>query len=223
MPKYKEQKFTEDGRPIRKSDFRENRDCYMDTNGDYVYTTEMREGGKWVRKEVARIPFDTMKGDTTWTIYLDDVDCEEDRSDDRYNTLVDPAFRAKQARFNAEETDTEGDEYPDPMDEVVFDMQKGKDVFETLYGDPEPENPMDVKVDDVMEKLTEDQRNMIYDHVGMGKKLEDIRREDEDRTGEKKTQQSYSKRWDKIKKRFGKELGMEVPKIRKGKKTDEDA
>lgn len=222
MPKYKKQEFTEDGRPIRKSDYTEDRDCYMDEHGNYVYTTWVMENKRWVRKVLATIPFEEMHGETSWTIVLDDIDCDQDRSDDRYRKLVDPEFRARQASYSAGETDANGDEYSDPLDEVAYALQRGTDPAAILTDEPEPESPKDAQVDAVMDKLTKAQRDLIFDHVGMGKKLEDIRREEEERTGKTVTQQAVSNRWKKIKNRFGRELGMEVPNVRKGKDADED-
>ena len=220
MPKYKERRFNEDGRPIRNSNYTDNRECYMNENGDYVYTTQVRENEKWVTKTLATIPFEEMCGDTSWTIVLDDDDCQDDRDEDKQRKIIDPLMQARIAGYNAEKVDEDSSDLRDPMEEVYYRQQGDGGIFEQLFTEDKPEDPIVAKVEEIMSMLTEDQRNLIYDHIGMGKKLEDIRREDEERTGVKKTQQSYSNRWKKICQRFSKELGIPLPKKRKTKDTD---
>lgn len=66
-----------------------------------------------------------------------------------------------------------------------------------------------------MDKLTDAQRDLIYDHLGSWKYLADIRREEEERTGQEITQQAMSNRWNKIIARGCKYFGVEKPRKRK--------
>ena len=78
--------------------------------------------------------------------------------------------------------------------------------------------PMDEKVQKIlefMEGLTEAQRDLVYDHLGAWKYLEDVRREEEARTGKAVTQQAISNRWNKIITKGCKDFGVEKPRKRK--------
>ena len=66
-----------------------------------------------------------------------------------------------------------------------------------------------------MEGLTEAQRDLVYDHLGAWKYLEDVRREEEARTGKAVTQQAISNRWNKIITKGCKHFGVEKPRKRK--------
>ena len=78
--------------------------------------------------------------------------------------------------------------------------------------------PMDEKVAAIlefMEGLTEAQRDLVYDHLGAWKYLEDVRREEEARTGKTVTQQAISNRWNKIIAKGCKHFGVEKSRKRK--------
>ena len=66
-----------------------------------------------------------------------------------------------------------------------------------------------------MEGLTEAQRDLDYDHLGAWKYLEDVRSEEEARTGKADTQQAISNRWNKIIAKGCKHYGVEKPRKRK--------
>lgn len=77
---------------------------------------------------------------------------------------------------------------------------------------------MDEKVQKILEfmdGLTEAQRDLVYDHLGAWKYLEDVRREEEAGTGKAVTQQTISNRWNKIIAKGCKHFGVEKPCKRK--------
>ena len=119
-------------------------------------------------------------------------------------------FSDRLARY--ERSGKSGEDVVNPWDEIE-DIKS--DPFTLLF----PEDaPMDEKVAAIlefMEGLTEAQRDLVYDHLGAWKYLEDVRREEEARTGKTVTQQAISNRWNKIIAKGCKHFGVEKSRKRK--------
>ncbi|MEG1446999.1 MAG: hypothetical protein RSC58_06995, partial [Ruthenibacterium sp.] len=71
-----------------------------------------------------------------------------------------------------------------------------------------------------MEKLTDAQRDLIFEHFGARKTLEEIRQTEIAATGKDITQQAVSNRLKKIITRLCKELDVPVPRKRTSKSED---
>ena len=223
MPRRKEQRFN-GNRPVRKSEYAPDRECHMDRHGNYVYC-QWTEDGKdnWVLKPVCVIPVDDAGNNAEWTILLDDMDTEEDRRNNQIRKHRDPRFEDAQSRYNSEESDDYGDLVADPWDAVSYSMHQGQDITDLIEPDEETEpdeRPLMTRLLAAMAKLTPAQRDLIYDHLGACRQLEEIRREEEERTGKRITQQAMHNRWNKIIARLCKEMG--VPKPRKKREATKE-
>lgn len=69
------------------------------------------------------------------------------------------------------------------------------DIFKILF--EENEEKVSANYDDFMTTLTENQRDLIYDHINLGKSLAQISREN----GSKVLVKAYETRWAKIRKK----------------------
>ena len=138
------------------------------------------------------------------------IDHDEDVEQDEYERHTDKVFSDRLARY--ERSGKSGEDVVNPWDEIE-DIKS--DPFTLLF----PEDaPMDEKVAAIlefMEGLTEAQRDLVYDHLGAWKYLEDVRREEEARTGKTVTQQAISNRWNKIIAKGCKHFGVEKSRKRK--------
>ena len=223
MPRRKEQRFNEN-RPVRKSEYTPDRECRMDKRGNYVYSQWVEDGkGNWALKPICVIPVDNAGANAEWTIMLDDMDCEEDRQNNLIRKHRDPRFEDAQSRYNSEESDDDGDLVADPWDAVAYGMQQGQDITDLIEPEEEAgpeERPLMKRLLAAMDKLTPAQRDLIYNHLGACRQLEEIRREEEVKTGRRITQQAMHNRWDKIITRLCKEMG--APKPRKKRESADE-
>lgn len=202
----------------RTSSYREDRRNYLEADEErYVYW-RMSEDKNQPDTPIYLTPGqeyekpDGTKGviDKEILILLDGIDHEEDVEQAEYDRHRDKVFTDKLARH--ERSGATGKEAENPWDTIE---DPKADPFSILY---EEDTPVDEKVRQVlefMEKLTDAQRDLIYDHLGAWKYLEDIRREEEARTGKKITQQAMSNRWNKIIERACKHFGVEKPRKRR--------
>lgn len=143
-------------------------------------------------------------------ILLDDMDHAEDTDQDEYDRHRDKVFADKVARY--ERSGKSGEDTANPWDEVE---DTKSDPFTLLFPEDAPMDEKVQKILEFMEELTEAQRDLVYDHLGAWKYLEDVRREEESRTGKKVTQQAISNRWNKIIAKGCKHFGVEKPRKRK--------
>lgn len=220
MPRKKEQRFI-DNRPVRKSEYSSDRESFMDGQGNYVYCQwQQASSGKWELVPVCTIPVGENGENAEWTILLDDLDCEEDRRNDAIRRNTDTEFQAVQSSHSSHgsaDVHTSRGREPDPWEAEAYRRQRGKSLLDEILLTEEEEGPLMTALLAAMDKLTDRQRDMIYQHLGMGMFLEDIRREEENTTGKKVSQQAVSARWDKIITRLCKELGVPKPRKRKVK------
>ena len=157
----------------RKSRFNDKRDSYVDKNGDIVYLTWVQEGKNWRRREVCRIPYAELEssGQTDLVIWLDEQDHRWDL-DERYaEEHADYGFRNKQAKIADQDTN-DGDEHwaTDAWDTIP---DPHSDVFDMTFPEKKVEDPLNEKVADFLETLTENQRDLFISRYGMGIQLEE--------------------------------------------------
>ena len=216
MPKRKEQRFTDTHRPIRKSDYSADRECFMDENGNYTYCQWVRkDNGNWELQPVCTAVIGEGGVTSDITIFLDDLDCEEDRSNDRMNHLRDRVADRQLASYSTDQLDESGDRKQDPWDRISYETPH-KDVFDEAFPEEKTQDPLMQKLLELMDELTEDQRNLIYAHLGENKYFEQIAQEESIRKGHPVSRQAISNRWDKILARLCKGFGVEKPRRRKG-------
>lgn len=199
----------------RTSAFREDRKNYLTESG-YTYYRWDEDLKKEVPVHIGlgeeyTDPDGTVRTiDREILILLDSIDHAEDLEQDEYERHMDRVFADKVARY--ERSSKSGEDVANPWDGIE---DTKADPFSLLF----PEDaPMDEKVAAIlkfMENLTEAQRDLVYDHLGAWKYLEDVRREEEARTGKKITQQAISNRWNKIIAKGCKHFGVDKPRERK--------
>lgn len=215
MPKRKEQRFT-DGHPIRKSEFAPDRECYMDEKGNYVYRHWVQlPDGKWELQTLctARIGEDGVSSDIT--IVLDDMDCDEDRQNNLIRKHRDGAFEKRRAAYEADQSDEGGDRRRDPWENVSYQAQQCTDMFDAIFPEGRPVDPRMTRLLELMAGLTQDQRDLIYDHLGQGKYFEEIAAE------QNVGRTAISNRWDRIIAKLCKGFGIEKP-VRRNNRKEED-
>lgn len=185
------------------------------TGNDSVYTYKYKkfnpDANVWVTKE-----YSLRREDNPGLFdYMVEADHQEQLSRRYDEEHMDYGFQnqlIKNSRSNGGEFNC------DPIDCIPG---KVGDPFDILYGDIEEVNPvLDIIEEIINEKLTEKQRNMIYDHLGARKYLEEIRQEEIRTTGKVITQQAISKRWNTIIKIVCNALGIPAPRKRISKNKD---
>ena len=199
----------------RTSSYREDRKNYLTEDG-YTYWRWDEDLKKEVPVHIGlgkkyTDPDGTVRTiDREILILVDGIDHEEDVREDTEERNRDVVFTGKVARH--ERSGATGEESQNPWDTIA---DPKADPFSILYGEDAPVDEKVQKVLEFMDKLTDAQRDLIYDHLGSWKYLADIRREEEEHTGKAVTQQAMSNRWDKIIARGCKYFGVEKPRKRK--------
>lgn len=214
MPKYKEQKFNENGTPVRKSEYSEDRECFMDGNGNYVYNSWVRQPNGKYRLEPVCIAKIGEEGVTAeYTILLDDMDCEDDRKNEAIRKNRDGAYEAAVTAYENDCLDDDGDKKVHPLDKATFKTNQCRDLADLLYGDKPAEDPRILQLRVFMDKLlTVDQWNLFYDHLGLNKGFTEIAAEESLRLNKKVTRQAVQNRWNKIIAKLCKAFEVPVPK-----------
>lgn len=201
----------------RKSRYNESRDCYLDQSGNYLYTRRVkRENGKWEREIIATIPFTEETRDIIIFMDADDHDADLQERYDEENT--DYGFRNKQEKQQEQSTTDDDDEFDsDPLNAIPDPAALLPGLLDT---EEITDDPLVEKISEfIRTQLTEEQQNLIFAHLGEGKFLEDIRREEESITGKKISKQAVHNRWNRILTRLCNYLGVEKPK-QEHKKSD---
>ncbi len=199
----------------RTSHYREDRKNYMTEDG-YTYW-------RWDEDLQKEIPVHIGLGeeyidpdgtvrtiDREILILIDSIDHDEDVREETEERNRDVVFADKVVRH--ELVGNTGENAKNPWDTIA---DPNADSFSILYEEDAPVDEKVLKILEFMDKLTDAQRDLIYDHLGAWKYLEDIRREEEARTGKEITQQAMSNRWNKIIARGCKYFGVEKPRKRR--------
>ena len=222
MPKRKEQKFNENNRPVRKSEFDPEREAYMDKDGNYVYNTWVQQpNGLWELKPVctAKIGEDDVSAEIT--IVLDDMDCGEDRANNQIRKHRDKVFEEQCAAYDEDPADESGDKRIDPWDKASYQAAQGANILDQIFPEDKPADARMEKLLELMAGLTAEQLDLIYDHLGARKQFTQIAAEESERKGKKVTRQAISNRWDRILAKLCRGFGVPKP-VRRNDNKDED-
>lgn len=200
-----------------KSHYNDDRDSYIDKNGNYVYTQWVKVGKSYERRVVDIIPLTEENRDII--ILLDGSDHDMDLQDRYAAENADYGMEnRKQRQADGSQTDGDDDQTfdSDPMESIA---DPRADVMKTLFPDDTPGNPLVTQAEEFIEtQLKPAQQDMIYGHLGEGKYLEDLRREENERTGKEVKKAAYHDRWDRIIQKGCRYFGVEKPKQQKKRK-----
>ena len=200
-----------------KSHYNDDRDSYIDKNGNYVYTQWVKVGKSYERRVVDIIPLTEENRDII--ILLDGSDHDMDLQDRYAAENADYGMEnRKQRQADGSQTDGDDDQTfdSDPMESIA---DPRADVMKTLFPDGTPGNPLVTQAEEFIEtQLKPAQQDMIYGHLGEGKYLEDLRREENERTGKEVKKAAYHDRWDRIIQKGCRYFGVEKPKQQKKRK-----
>lgn len=200
-----------------KSHYNDDRDSYIDKNGNYVYTQWVKVGKTYERRVVDIIPLTEENRDII--ILLDGSDHDMDLQDRYAAENADYGMEnRKQRQADGSQTDGDDDQTfdSDPMESIA---DPRADVMKTLFPDDTPGNPLVTQAENFIEtQLKPVQQDMIYGHLGEGKYLEDLRREENKRTGKEVKKAAYHDRWDRIIQKGCRYFGVEKPKQQKKRK-----
>lgn len=195
----------------RKSHYNAKRNCYLTKDGRYAYITWDGEQNRNVTHYL-EVGKDGVTEELL--IFLDEDDHDADLQE-RYNDdNADYGFQNKQIAYCKNQ---KNENVTDPINEIT---DKQADPFDLLFPEGEVPNEQLLQLISVMDKLTEAQRNLIYDHFGARKTLEEIRQAEITSTGKDVSQQAFSNRLKKIITRLCKEFDVPVPRKR-GVKNEE--
>ena len=183
---------------------RKDKNCnnYLDTDGTYVFTRDVKHGNLWEKEVVARIKPDDYPDGAEIIIALSDMDYNEDCQAEDLNNHMDKVFQKKLLAFESAADDTQ---LIDPWEEIAVD-----DIPEEI-----PENEYGAKVREFILTLQPQQKELFYKHLGQSRSLEELRLEEQERTGKRISQQAYSNRWNKILIRACSFFGVPKPRKRK--------
>lgn len=222
MPKKKEQKFNENNRPVRKSEFDPEREAYMSKDGGYTYCQWVEVlKGKWELKPTCIVNIDEDSVTSEVTILLDDCDCEDDRHNNQIRKYRDKVFEEQCAAYDADPADENGDKRIDPWDKASYQAAQGTDILDQISPEDKPANARMEKLLELMAGLTEEQRDLIYDHLGARKQFTQIAAEESERKGKPVSRQAISNRWDRILAKLCRGFGVPKP-VRRNDNKDED-
>ena len=165
----------------RKSKYNKERTSYLDKSFNYVYEyTEYRPDGTRVEKKEI-IP------------YSEDL-CEVFKVLDESDHDMDLAQRYEDEHRAKDIINDNGDEdYISPLELIVASL----DVESNLLDENESLRKLIVEVAYWMESLPEKQKELIYDHLILGKTFDEIRLEETEK-GVVVTKQAIFNRWKKI-------------------------
>lgn len=191
-----ETKFT---KPVRTSKYDANRGSYMNAEGNYVYTTWERRGKKWVEVPVCTIPLGENGENAEWAVMLDSEDHDVDLQNRYLYENADYEFINSVANTKAGD-----DEDMSDTDAWAMITDPKADVFDTLFPEEEEAKLELQQLEEFMKLLTPDQINLIYEHFGAMKTLQQICDEENAANGTQKSPQSVGNRKKKILERLKK-------------------
>lgn len=130
------------------------KDSYLDENGNYVYTRMvLNRNGKWERQIIDIVLLTAENKECIIVLTENDHDVELSERYDAENE--DYEFLARKKA-----------DYGDPFDTIATPVSK-----------EETENSMMEQILAFIETLTPSQKDLVYEHLGARKQLEEIRRE----------------------------------------------
>ena len=165
--------------------FNPKRPHYTDKDGNYVYTyQQLQDDGTY--KDVK-----TVIELTKDTVNIIRVLQESDRQMDLQDTYQ--RWHEDKLIHTQKEENEDGEEYKTMPLENIPDRKQ--DIYKLLFEDDDEDT--DERFDAFMETLNENQRDLVYLHINMGKSLARISRE----MGNKVSVKALESRWAKIRNR----------------------
>lgn len=192
----------------RRSSFNPKRNSYMTKDGRYAYVTWDDEK----KHKVTHYLEIGKEGVTEELLVILDEDDHQIDLQERYAAENTDFDFLNQQRLHNQSSD---DYKIDPIDAI---RDKKSDFFDLIFPQDDKTSELMLRLLEIMKKLTVEQRDLIYKHLGSMKQLEEIRRDEIDATGKAITQQAMSNRWKKIIFRLCKAFDVPVPKKRKTQK-----
>jgi len=197
--------------PNRKSRYNPNRNSYMTKDGRYAYIT-------WDEENKCNITHYVEVGKDGVTeeilVFLDEDDHDSDLQERYIDENADYGFQNKQLDYHKNQED---ENLTDPINEIE---DKHANPFDLLFPKDEALNEQLLQLISAMDKLTEAQRNLIYEHFGARKTLEEIRQAEIDSTGKDVSQQAFSNRLKRIITQLCKEFDVPAPRKRSVKNEE---
>jgi hypothetical protein len=191
----------------RKSGFNPNRACYLSSDGKYYCYEYWDDDAKRMVTQKLEVGKDLS---VELTLILDSSDHDTDLNERYESELRDPLFDTKVKSYNA---DPNNEDAVDPWDTLT---DKSSTLEDTLFSEPEPENPQVVETRRVIdEECTESQQDFFFEHFGMGTSLEDMRQAEAERTGKLPSSAAMTNRKNKIINKAAKVFGVERVKRHK--------
>ena len=175
-----------------------NSNCYFDQkDGTYVYVRHIKNGNTWKKEIVARIDPKEYPDCAEIIQELEQWDYEEDVREEVYSENRDMNFQRFLRQF---EDPNEYRVFSDPWENIALD-HGGKDILDWLFPEEVSENERLKLLDSFLNTLLPQQIILFNAHLHQRRSLEDLRREEEARTGRKISRQGFNNRWNKILKR----------------------
>ncbi|WKY49091.1 hypothetical protein Q5O24_07220 [Eubacteriaceae bacterium ES3] len=191
----------------RRSRYNPQRNSYMTRDGRYAYVT-WDDQKKHTVTHYLEIG---IEGVTEELLVMLDEDDHQIDLQERYDAEnTDFSFLNQQRLHNQSSEDCK----IDPIDAI---RDKKSDPFDLIFPQDDKTSELMPQLLEAMNKLTDAQRDLIYNHLGSMKQLEEILKDEIAVTGKVISQQAMSNRWKKIITRLCKEFDVQVPRKRKGK------
>ncbi len=196
----------------RQIGFNPNRTCYLTADGKYYCYERWDDDAKRMVTQTLEVGKDLS---LELTIMLDESDYDMDLQDCYESELRDPLFDAKVSSFKANPNDEDA---VDPWDTLA---DKSGSPEDTLFAEPEPENPQTAQVRRVIdEECTEAQQDFFFEHFGEGTQLEEMRQAEAGQTGKLPSSAAMTNRKNEIIDKVAKSFGVERVKRHKYPKKD---
>lgn len=187
-----------------------NTTSYLGADGCYYYTGNKDNGGN-EKKVLFRFDPNDYENGAEIILVLDEMDRYEDEQEDAINSHIDKVFLEKLCRHEC--CEDEG-QFSDPWDSVAF-ANGDRDLFSYIFPDENPTDEQLEKLEAFIQTLQPQQIDLIYQHYGAQRTLQELRLEEQECTGKTISQQAYSDRLRKIQDRICKHLGVARPQKRK--------
>jgi len=195
----------------RKSAYNKNRGCYLSIDGKYYCYEMLDMDTKRIKTERIEVGKDLS---VELTLILDELDHAVDLNDRYENEARDKTFYSNLKNYEANPYDGDAQ---NPWEDIGDNSGNPEEI---LFAKSKPENKKTALVRRaVEEKLTDNQKDLYYDHFGISKQLVEIAREEGEQTGKIPSNQAMNNRKNKILEKISKFLGIERKKYRKNPKN----
>ena len=190
-----------------------NVNSYFDNDHRYIYTFNMDYGDQIEKKCICLIDLNDYSNGSDIILALRELDRYEDEQEEIIHQHTDKVFQEKLHRYESEGDDRQ---LSDPWETVCY-ANDCADLFSLIFPDDKPEDDQREKLEAFIQTLQPQQIDLFYQHFGAQRTLEELRQEEQERTGHEVSQQAFSDRWNKILARICKHFGIPKPRKRKEK------